>query len=49
MANDKPHVLLISTDHWLASLLGEANHILPFSPPPSTNLARSGTRFCQRL
>ena len=44
MANDKPHVLLISTDHWSASLLGEANHPAILTPTLD-ELARSGTRF----
>ena len=44
MANDRPHVLLISTDHWSASLLGEANHSAILTPTLDS-LARSGTRF----
>ena len=44
MTNDRPHVLLISTDHWSASLLGEANHSAILTPTLD-ELARSGTRF----
>jgi arylsulfatase A-like enzyme len=40
----KPHVLLISTDHWPAALLGEAGHSAIITPTLDT-LARSGTRF----
>ena len=44
MANDRPHVLLITTDHWSASLLGAANHPAILTPTLDS-LARSGTRF----
>lgn len=40
----KPHVLLISTDHWPAALLGEAGHSAIITPTLD-ELARSGTRF----
>jgi arylsulfatase A-like enzyme len=39
-----PHVLLITTDHWSAPLLGEANHPAILTPTLD-ELARSGTRF----
>ncbi len=43
-ATDKPHVLLITTDHWPGSLLGCAGH--PVVQTPSLDqLARSGVRF----
>ncbi len=42
--NKQPHVLLITTDHWPASLLGEAGH--PEILTPTLNeLARSGLQF----
>ena len=41
---DQPNVLLISTDHWPASLLGVAGHRAVQTPTLDT-LARSGTRF----
>jgi arylsulfatase len=44
MPNEKPHVLLITTDHWSAPLLGEAQHPSILTPTLDT-LARSGTRF----
>lgn len=43
MAN-KPHVLLISTDHWPNSLLGVSGHPAIQTPTLDT-LARAGTRF----
>ena len=42
--SDKPHVLLISTDHWPAALLGSAGHPSILTPTLD-ELARSGTRF----
>ena len=43
MAN-RPNILLISTDHWPAALLGAAGH--PMIQTPTLNsLARSGIRF----
>jgi arylsulfatase A-like enzyme len=44
MPKEKPHVLLITTDHWSAPLLGEAQHPSILTPTLDT-LARSGTRF----
>ena len=44
MPNEKSHVLLITTDHWSAPLLGEAQHPSILTPTLDT-LARSGTRF----
>ena len=44
MPSEKPHVLLISTDHWPAALLGEAGHSAIITPTLD-ELARSGTRF----
>ena len=44
MPSEKPHVLLISTDHWPAVLLGEAGHSAIITPTLD-ELARSGTRF----
>lgn len=41
---DHPNVLLISTDHWPASLLGVADHPT-IQTPTLDELARSGTRF----
>ena len=41
---DKPHVLLISTDHWPNSLLGVNGHPAIQTPTLDT-LARAGTRF----
>ncbi len=41
---DRPNVLLISTDHWPASLLGVAGHPAVQTPTLDT-LTRSGTRF----
>ena len=40
----RPNVLLISTDHWPASLLGVAGHGA-IQTPTLDELARSGTRF----
>lgn len=41
---ERPHVLLITTDHWPASLLGCAGH--PYIQTPTLDeLARSGLRF----
>jgi len=40
----RPNVLLISTDHWPAALLGEAGH-RSILTPTLDELARSGTRF----
>ncbi len=40
----RPHVLLISTDHWPAELLGEAGHP-DILTPTLDELARSGVRF----
>lgn len=40
----KPHVLVITTDHWPASLLGEAGHPI-IQTPTLDELARCGTRF----
>lgn len=42
--DDRPHVLLITTDHWPASLLGVAGHPL-VQTPTLDQLARNGTRF----
>ena len=39
-----PNVLLISTDHWPAALLGVAGHPV-IQTPTLDSLARSGTRF----
>ena len=39
-----PHVLLITTDHWPASLLGIAGHPA-IQTPTIDQLARNGTRF----
>ena len=44
MPNKRPHVLLITTDHWSAPLLGEAQHPAILTPTLDA-LARSGTRF----
>lgn len=41
---DRPNVLLISTDHWPADLLGEADHP-DILTPTLDELARSGVRF----
>ena len=41
---DQPNVLLISTDHWPAALLGEAGHPV-IQTPTLDELARSGVRF----
>ena len=41
---NKPHVLLITTDHWPNSLLGVSGHPIMQTPTLDT-LARSGTRF----
>ena len=42
--SDKPHVLLISTDHWPNSLLGVSGH--PAIQTPTLDaLAHAGTRF----
>jgi arylsulfatase A-like enzyme len=40
----KPNVLLISTDHWPASLLGEAGHSTVLTPTLD-QMARNGVRF----
>ncbi|MEZ4832956.1 MAG: sulfatase-like hydrolase/transferase [Caldilineaceae bacterium] len=40
----KPHVLLISTDHWSASLLGVAGHSA-IQTPTLDQLARNGVRY----
>lgn len=40
----RPNVLLITTDHWPAALLGEAGHPSILTPTLD-ELARSGTRF----
>ena len=42
--SEQPHVLLISTDHWPAALLGAADHPSILTPTLD-ELARSGTRF----
>ena len=39
-----PHVLLITTDHWPAALLGSAGHPV-IHTPTLDQLARNGTRF----
>ena len=41
---DKPNILLISTDHWPAALLGVSGHPV-IQTPTLDSLARSGTRF----
>ena len=41
---NKPNILLISTDHWPAALLGATGHPVIQTPTLDT-LARSGTRF----
>lgn len=41
---DRPNVLLISTDHWPAALLGVAGHPV-IQTPALDELARSGVRF----
>ena len=41
---DQPHVLLITTDHWPASLLGIAGHPV-IQTPTLDQLARNGVRF----
>lgn len=41
---DRPHVLMITTDHWPASLLGIAGHP-QIETPTLDELARCGTRF----
>ncbi|MEZ4865142.1 MAG: sulfatase-like hydrolase/transferase [Caldilineaceae bacterium] len=41
---EQPNVLLISTDHWPAALLGVAGHPV-IQTPTLDELARSGTRF----
>ena len=41
---DKPHVLLISTDHWPNSLLGVSGHPA-IQTPTLDSIARAGTRF----
>lgn len=43
---DRPHVLLICTDHWPASLLGVAGHPV-IQTPTLDQLARNGVRFTQ--
>ncbi|MEK6238592.1 MAG: sulfatase-like hydrolase/transferase [Planctomycetales bacterium] len=40
----RPHVLLITTDHWPGSLLGAAGHPV-IQTPTLDQLARNGTRF----
>ena len=40
---DKPHVLLISTDHWPNSLLGVSGHPA-IQTPTLDSLAQAGTR-----
>ena len=40
----RPHVLLITTDHWPASLLGSAGHSV-IQTPTLDSLARSGIRY----
>ncbi|MDA0918073.1 MAG: sulfatase-like hydrolase/transferase [Planctomycetota bacterium] len=42
--NDRPHVLLITTDHWPANLLGCAGHPV-IQTPTLDALARCGRRF----
>ena len=42
--SDQPHILLISTDHWPASLLGVAGHTA-IQTPTLDSLAQSGVRF----
>ncbi|MCB0186308.1 MAG: sulfatase-like hydrolase/transferase, partial [Caldilineaceae bacterium] len=42
--SERPNVLLVSTDHWPASLLGVAGHPA-IQTPTLDELARSGTRF----
>jgi arylsulfatase len=42
--SDQPNVLLISTDHWPAHLLGSAGHSV-IQTPTLDELARSGVRF----
>jgi len=42
--SDRPHVLLISTDHWPASLMGVADHPA-IRTPTIDQLARNGVRF----
>ncbi|MEO1993853.1 MAG: sulfatase-like hydrolase/transferase, partial [Planctomycetaceae bacterium] len=39
-----PHVLLVTTDHWPAALLGCAGHEV-LQTPTLDQLARNGTRF----
>ncbi len=41
---DRPNILLISTDHWPAALLGAAGHPM-IQTPTLDSLARSGIRF----
>lgn len=41
---NRPHVLLITTDHWPAGLLGAAGHDV-IQTPTLDELARCGTRF----
>jgi arylsulfatase len=41
---DRPHVLLITTDHWPAQLLGAAGHAC-IQTPTLDELARSGRRY----
>ena len=43
-AVDRPHVLLVTVDHWFASLLGVAGHPC-VQTPTLDELARAGTRF----
>ncbi len=46
MPEDRPNVLLITTDHWPGSLLGCAGHPTVLTPTLDT-LARNGVRFPQ--
>ena len=42
--SDRPNILLVSTDHWPAALLGAAGHT-HIQTPTLDDMARSGTRF----
>ncbi|MCP5119220.1 MAG: sulfatase-like hydrolase/transferase, partial [bacterium] len=44
--SEQPNVLLITTDHWPAALLGAAGHPA-IQTPTLDELARSGVRFTQ--
>jgi arylsulfatase A-like enzyme len=46
MPEERPNVLLITTDHWPGSLLGSAGHPTVLTPTLDT-LARNGVRFPQ--